>query len=79
VGVHLKEAISLLLENRPENPIQFLADHFRNQQSSGTALPTQPNGIVASGHNIMKAYRLLAMNRQGAAMLDPKTFSDNVF
>lgn len=30
VGTHLKEAISLLLENRPENPIQFLADHFKN-------------------------------------------------
>lgn len=32
VGTHLKEAISLLLENRPENPIQFLAEHFRNLQ-----------------------------------------------
>ena len=30
VGTHLKEAISLLLENRPENPIQFLAEHFKN-------------------------------------------------
>ena len=30
VGVHLKEAISLMLENRPENPIMFLAEHFRN-------------------------------------------------
>ncbi len=26
VNVYLKEAISLLLENRPENPILFLAD-----------------------------------------------------
>ena len=26
VNVFLKEAISLLLENRPENPILFLAD-----------------------------------------------------
>ena len=32
VGIHLKEAISTLLENRPENPIQFLAEHFRNLQ-----------------------------------------------
>ena len=32
VGTHLKEAISLLLENRPENPIQFLAEHFKNLQ-----------------------------------------------
>jgi len=30
VSGYLKEAISLLLENRPENPIQFLAEHFRN-------------------------------------------------
>ena len=30
VGAHLKESISLLLENRPENPIMFLAEHFRN-------------------------------------------------
>jgi hypothetical protein len=29
VSDYLKEAISLMLENRPENPIQFLADHFR--------------------------------------------------
>lgn len=26
VNTYLKEAISLLLENRPENPILFLAD-----------------------------------------------------
>jgi len=26
VNVYLREAISLLLENRPENPILFLAD-----------------------------------------------------
>jgi len=30
VNVYLRDAISLLLENRPENPILFLADHFRN-------------------------------------------------
>jgi len=80
VALHLKEAISLLLENRPENPIAFLAEHFRNMQMSGAQqLPPQPNGIVASPSNIMKAYRLLAMNRQGAAVLDQKAFSDNVF
>lgn len=26
VNMHMREAISLLLENRPENPILFLAD-----------------------------------------------------
>jgi hypothetical protein len=30
VNIYLRDAISLLLENRPENPILFLADHFRN-------------------------------------------------
>jgi hypothetical protein len=34
VAVQLKEAISLLLENRPENPIAFLAEHFKNMQLS---------------------------------------------
>jgi len=29
VNDYLKEAISMMLENRPENPIEFLADHFR--------------------------------------------------
>lgn len=28
VNQYLKEAISLLLENRPENPILFLADQY---------------------------------------------------
>jgi hypothetical protein len=81
VGTHLKDAISHLLENRPENPIQFLADHFKNMHSSSNAnqIPAQPNGIVASGHNIMKAYRLLMLNRQGVLHNDQKSFSDNVF
>ncbi len=34
VSNQLKESVSLLLENRPENPILFLADHFRNLHSS---------------------------------------------
>jgi hypothetical protein len=28
----LRDAVSLLLENRPANPILFMADHFRNLQ-----------------------------------------------
>jgi hypothetical protein len=54
-----------LLENRPENPIQFLAEHFKSIHSSSSAnqIPAQPNGIVASGSNIMKAYRLLMLNK----------------
>ena len=42
VNTQLKEAISLLLENRPENPIQFLAEHFRNLQQNQQN-PTVPN------------------------------------
>jgi len=72
VGNYLKEAITVLLENRPENPIQFLADHFRNihHTSHANQIPVQPNGIVASGHNIMKAYRLLVQNKHGATQPD---------
>lgn len=42
VGTYLKDAISFLLENRPENPIQFLADHFRNIHSSSSANQIPP-------------------------------------
>lgn len=80
VGVHLKEAISMLLENRPENPIQFLAEHFRNLQQTpanlgglGANVPSA-NGVVASNVNILRAYRLITLNK-----VDMKSFSDNVF
>ena len=80
VGTHLKESISLLLENRPENPIQFLAEHFKNLQQTpanlggiGANVPSA-NGVVASSVNIMRAYRLLTLNR-----VDIKSFQDNVF
>ena len=80
VGTHLKEAISLLLENRPENPIQFLAEHFKNLQQTpanlgglGANVPSA-NGVVASSINIMRAYRLITLNR-----VDMKSFQDNVF
>lgn len=80
VGTHLKEAISLLLENRPENPIQFLAEHFRNLQQTpanlgglGANVPSA-NGVVASSVNILRAYRLITLNR-----VDIKSFQDNVF
>ena len=80
VGSHLKEAISLMLENRPENPIQFLADHFKNLQSTpsnlgglGTSV-NAANGVVASSANIMRAYRAIQLNKH-----DMKSFNDNVF
>ena len=80
VGIHLKEAISTLLENRPENPIQFLAEHFRNLQQTpanlgglGANVPSA-NGVVASNVNILRAYRLITLNK-----VDMKSFSDNVF
>jgi hypothetical protein len=42
VGTYLKDAISFLLENRPENPIQFLADHFKSIHSSSSANQIPP-------------------------------------
>lgn len=63
VNFYLKEAVSLLLENRPENPILFLADHFRNIQQGSM-----------NNSNILKAYRLITLNKY-----DAKSFSDNVF
>ena len=65
MNVYLRDAISLLLENRPENPILFLADHFRNIQQG------QQGGAHS---NILKAYRLITLNKY-----DSKSFSDNVF
>ena len=34
VNVLLRDAVSLLLENRPANPILFMAEHFKNIQQS---------------------------------------------
>jgi hypothetical protein len=75
VNSHLKDAISLLLENRPENPIMFLAEHFRNLQQTPANLGglaanvPSANGIVASNVNILRAYRLITLNK-----IDKKTF-----
>ena len=46
----LADAINLILENRPENPIHFLYDYFSNHLDN-------------SNSNTMKAYNLLTMNK----------------
>ena len=46
----LSDAINLILENRPENPIHFLYDYFSNHLDN-------------SNSNTMKAYNLLTMNK----------------
>jgi len=77
----LKEAVTLLLENRPANPILFMAEHFRNMQQSQPQY-AQANTITTSNgqqinvlnSNILKAYRLITLNKY-----DAKSFSDNVF
>jgi len=77
----LKDAVSLLLENRPQNPILFMAEHFRNMQQSQSQY-AQANTITTSNgqsvnvvnSNILKAYRLITLNKY-----DTKSFPDNVF
>ena len=46
----LAEAVNLMLENRPENPIFFIYNYLNNHLDN-------------SNSSIMKAYNLLTMNR----------------
>ena len=61
VGGELKEAISVLLENRPENPILFLADYFRNKTQG-------------MGSNVMKAYKLITQNKVDMKSFEDNVF-----
>jgi hypothetical protein len=57
-----------------------LADHFKNLQQTpsnlGGLAPNVPcaNGVVASTANVMRAYRMILLNKH-----DLKSFNDNVF
>lgn len=73
--------MSLLLENRPQNPILFMAEHFRNIQQSQSQYAQANTVTTANGQqvnvqtsNILKAYRLICLNKY-----DTKSFADNVF
>ena len=46
----LADAINLVLENRPDNPLHFIYDYFNNHLDN-------------SNSNIMKAYNILTMNK----------------
>ena len=62
----LNDAINLLLENWPENPVLFLYEHFKN------------TGSVSSSKNetnILKAYWLISMNKH----MQSDSFDDNTF
>ena len=50
----LSDAVNLMLENRPENPIFFIYNYMNNHCDN-------------SNSNIMKAYNLLTMNRSPSA------------
>jgi Ca2+-binding EF-hand superfamily protein len=62
----LNDAVNLLLENRPENPLLFLYEHFKNASSSGSN---------KNETNILKAYRLIQMNKH----ISSESFDDNTF
>jgi len=77
----LRDAVSLLLENRPSNPILFMAEHFRRLQQSlpqyaamNTVTTSNGQQVNVLNSNILKAYRLITLNKY-----DAKSFPDNVF
>ena len=43
----LRDAVALLLENRPQNPILFMAEHFRTIQQSSPQY-AQSNTVTTS-------------------------------
>ena len=53
VTAYLKDAITLLLENRPHKPIEFLADYFKN--------------VVQGSSSLQRSYRYIRLTRRNCA------------
>eukprot|EP00744_Colponema_vietnamica_P027970 GILI01042248.1.p1 GENE.GILI01042248.1~~GILI01042248.1.p1 ORF type:complete len:248 (-),score=39.55 GILI01042248.1:77-820(-) len=74
VTAFLKDAVTLLLENRPENPIKFLADYFQAVVSGSTPIQRSYRYLRLSPHdrqifmdNLFNAYLTLDTTRRSAA------------
>jgi hypothetical protein len=66
VNAHLKEIVTLLLENRPSAPIDFTAEYFRNVAHGSSPLVRSYSYIKltrqtrsAFMHNLVSAYMAL--------------------
>ncbi|KAL9957955.1 hypothetical protein ACROYT_G034914 [Oculina patagonica] len=85
VTSEIKDAITLVIENRPEDPISFMAEFFDSHANTATALmkchqklllvhhsrPSFQNNLV-QGYNILKQQK----NSNGLRGLTGKTYND---
>jgi len=85
VTSEIKDAITLVIENRPEDPISFLAEFFDSQASTTTALMRAHQKLILVHHsrpsfqnNLVLAYNILHQqkNINGLQGLTGKTYND---
>ncbi|XP_073230191.1 tubulin polyglutamylase complex subunit 1-like [Porites lutea] len=81
----IKDAITLVIENRPEDPISFLAEFFDCHASTTTALMKAHQKLLLAHHsrpsfqnNLLLAYNILhkQKNSNGLHGLTGKTYND---
>ncbi|XP_068688087.1 tubulin polyglutamylase complex subunit 1-like [Montipora foliosa] len=85
VTSQIKDAVTLVIENRPEDPIAFLAEFFDNHASNATALMRAHQKLILVHHsqpsfqnNLVLAYNILhhQKNNGGLRGLTGKTYND---
>lgn len=85
VTSEIKDAITLLIENRPEDPIMFMAEFFDSHANPTTALMKSHQKLLLVHHsrlsfqsNLVQAYNILKQqkNSDGLRGLTGKTYND---
>lgn len=83
----IRDAMTLIIENRPEDPISFLAEYFDNHASTTTAIMRAQQKLLLVHHsqpsfqnNLGLAYNILRQrkNNNGLKGLTGKTYNDLV-
>ncbi|PFX28859.1 Tubulin polyglutamylase complex subunit 1 [Stylophora pistillata] len=81
----IKEAITLIIENRPDDPIAFMAEFFDSHANTTTALVKAHQKLLLAHHsrpsfqvNLAAAYNILKRqkNSNGLRGLTGKTYND---
>ncbi|XP_032231585.2 tubulin polyglutamylase complex subunit 1 [Nematostella vectensis] len=85
VTTQMKEVVKLLMENRPEDPLIFLAEYFDNLADTATALMQAHQKLLLVHHsqpafysNLMEAYDTLSHQKgsNGLRGLTGKSYND---
>lgn len=81
ISAHLKDIVALLLENRPQNPVEFVSEYFRNANHGSSPIMRSYHYIrlttqsrSAFMHNLVSSYTAL-QSKSGSVGLTGADFS----